>query len=186
MGISKRDAFHMSGEQQRAGQDLWKVTGQVGRLASSSFNAEERAPKTWILWANEKGEEIATIECELYSVPRASDTREQIGMLIGMCPKCGNNFTVREDNKAMTLDRVSYRKAPKFLRANWAYHCRNVLGKPPMDDDVLPLVSSPERWACDYCKEWCVRVSAGVAVMDMTGVTQLTVASRPPIVGQRR
>lgn len=186
MGISKRDLFAMSDAERRAGSDLWKVTGQKGRLASSSFDAEAMAPKTWIMWVNDKGEGITTIECELYAVPRASDSREQIGMLIGMCPKCGNNFTVREDNKSMTLDRVTYRKAPKHLRVNWAYHCKTVLARPVRDDDVIPVVSSPERWACDYCKEWCVRVSAGVAVLDMTGVTQFTVASRPPIVGERR
>lgn len=185
MSIAKRDLFHMSDAQVRAGKEMWKTTGQKGRLASSSFDAEAMAPKTWIMWVNDKGEEISTIECELYAVPRASDSGEQIGMLIGMCPKCANNFTVREDNKAMTLDRVTYRKAPKHLRINWAFHCKNVLGKPVMDDDVIPVVSSSERWACDYCKGWCVRVQGGVATTDMTGVTQLTVGGNMPIIGGR-
>ena len=183
MGISKRDLFHMSAEQAQAGKSMWKTTGQKGRLATSSFDAEAMAPKTWIIWVNDKGDEISTIECELYAVPRASDSGEQVGMLIGMCPKCGSNFTVREDNKAMTLDRVTYRKAPKHLRINWAFHCKNVIGKPVMDDDVIPVVSSGERWACDYCKEWCVRVQGGVATTDMTGVTQFSISGRVPIVG---
>lgn len=183
MGISKRDLFHMSDAQAQAGKEMWKTTGQKGRLASSSFDAEAMAPKTWIMWVNNKGEEISTIECELYAVPRASSSGEQVGMLIGMCPKCGQNFTVREDNKNMTLDRVTYRRAPKYLRINWAFHCKNVLGKPPMDDDVIPIVSSGERWACDYCRGWCVRVNAGVATTDMTGVTQFTVSGRVPTIG---
>lgn len=185
MSISKRDLFHMTDEQQLAGKEMWQRTGQKGRLADSSFDAEAMAPKTWILCVNDKGEEINTIECELYAVPRASDSREQVGMLIGMCPKCTQNFTVREDNKTMTLDRITYRKAPKHLRINWAFHCKNVLAKPVMDEDVIPVVSSSERWVCDYCKEWCVRVQGGIAVVDMTGVTQLTLAQRPPIIGGR-
>jgi len=183
MSVSKRDLFRMTDAQARAGKEMWRTSGQVGRFASSSFDAEATAPKTWIMWVNDKGEEISTIECELYAVPRASNSNEQIGMLVGMCPKCGNNFTVREDNKAMTLDRVTYRKAPKHLRINWAFHCKNTLGKPTMDEDIIPVVSSSERWACDYCKGWCVRVQAGVATTDMTGVTQLTVSGRTPIIG---
>jgi hypothetical protein len=183
MTISKRDLFHMTDQQVAAGKSMWRTTSQKGRLAQSSFDAEAMAPKTWIMWVNDKGEEISTIECELYTVGRASNASEGIGMLIGMCPKCGNNFTVREDNKGMTLDRVAYRKAPKHLRINWQFHCKNVLGKPVMDDDIIPVVSSPERWACDYCKGWCVRVQAGVATTDMSGVTQYTVSGRVPTIG---
>lgn len=182
---SKRDAFQMTDAQVRAGREMWRRTGQQGRLASSSFDAEEMAPKTWIMWVNDKGEEISTIECELYAVPRRAGADEQVGCLIGMCPKCSENFTVTEDNKQMSLDRVTYRKAPKHLRINWAFHCKKVLGKPVMDDDVIPVVSSGERWVCAYCKEWCVRVTGGVAVTDMTGVTQFAVHQRPPIIGER-
>jgi hypothetical protein len=184
MAISKRDLFHMTPGQAAAGKSQWATSGQKGRLANSSFDAEAMAPKTWIMWVTPKGDEISTIECELYAVPRKSDSSEGIGMLIGMCPKCQNSFMVREDNKNMSLDRVPYRKAPPFLRANWAFHCKNVLGKPVMDDDIIPIVSSGERWACDYCKEWCVRINAGVATTDMTGVTQYTVAGSVPIIGR--
>lgn len=184
MSVSKRDLFSMSSQQVAAGRQAWTRAGQKGRLASSSFDAEAMAPKTWIIWVGPKGDEIATIECELYAVPRASNANEQIGMLIGMCPRCGENFTVREDNKGMTCERVSFRKAPKHLRINWQFHCKNVLMKPVMDDDQIPVISSPERWACDYCKGWCVRVSGGVATTDMTGVTQFSVSGNTPIIGR--
>lgn len=186
MTISKRDLFHMTPEQVQAGRQMWKATGQKGRLAHSSFDAEAMAPKTWIMWVNDKGEEISTIECELYAVPRRSGADEQVGCLIGMCPKCSEHFTVTEDNKQMTLDRVTYRKAPKFLRINWAFHCKNFLSKPVMDDDVIPVVSSGERWVCAYCKGWCVRVQGGIATTDMEGITQYTVSGRVPIVGGGR
>lgn len=185
MGISKRDLFHMSEAQQRAGREMWAYSGQKGRLATSSFDAEAMAPKTWIMWVNSKGEEICTIEGELYGVPRRAGAQEQVGMFIGKCPKCGENFTVTEDNKQMSLDRVTYRKAPKFLRINWTFHCKNVLGKPVMDDDIIPVISSGERWVCAYCKGFCIRVNAGVATTDMEGITQLTVSSNVPIVGGR-
>jgi hypothetical protein len=182
----KRDLFHMTPEQVRAGREMWKVTGQKGRLAHSSFDAEAMAPKTWIMWVNNKGEEIHTIECELYVVPRRSGAEEQVGCLIGMCPVCGEHFTVTEDNKQMSLDWVTYRKAPKHLRINWAFHCKNVLAKPVMDDDLIPVVSSGERWVCAYKRDWCVRVHGGVATTDMTGVTQLSVSDRTPIIGGDR
>lgn len=185
MSISKRDLFQMSNAQIRAGKEMWKTTGQKGRLASSSFDAEATAPKTWIMWVNDKGEEISTIECELYAVPRRAGADEQVGCLIGMCPQCGENFTVTEDNKQMSLDRVTYRKAQKHLRINWAFHCKNVLAKPVMDEDIIPVVSSGERWACAYCKGWCVRVQGGIATSDMTGITQYTVSGRTPIIGGR-
>lgn len=182
--VSKRDLFAMSQQQIRAGREMWQRSRQVGKLAHSSFDAEEMAPKTWIIWVNSKGEEIATIECELYVVGRKSDAKEGVGMLITMCPKCGGHLLVREDNKQMSCEYVTYRKAPKHLQINWAFHCRNTLGKPVMDGDRIPVISSSERWACDYCREWCVKVSDGVAVTDMTGVTQLTVHGRPHLIGQ--
>jgi len=182
MAISKRDLFHMSQQQVAAGRELWRRTGQKGRLAKSSFDAESMAPKTWILWANAKGEEIKTIECELYIVGRASDASEAVGMLVGMCPKCQESFIVREDNKQMHVERVPFRKAPAFLRVNWAWHCRNVLGRQTRDDDLLPVISSGERWACDYCRQWCVKVIDGIAKTDMTGVTQITVSSRAALI----
>lgn len=165
----------MTNAQKHVGREMWKRTGQQGRLAKSSFNAEAMAPKTWIFYANSKGEEINTIECELYTVGRLSDSGEAVVMLHGMCPKCGETFMAREDNKTMYIDYVLFRKAPKFLQVNWAWQCRNVLGRPVRDGDKIPVVSSPERWACDYCRSWCVRVHAGVAVDDLRGVTQLTV-----------
>lgn len=182
--VSKRDLFAMSAQQAQAGRAMWERTKQQGRLAHSSFDAEEMAPKTWIMWVNGKGEELATIEGELYVVARRSDAAEGVAMLTIMCPKCGHHLLVREDNKEMSVDRVSYRKAPKYARINWAYHCKHVLGRPVMDDDVLLVVSSSERWACDYCREWCVRVQDGIATTDMTGVTQLTISGRPYIIGE--
>lgn len=178
LNVSKRDAFAMNNHQAKAGREMWKKTSRQGRLASSSFDAEENAPKTWILWANSKGEEISTIECELYIVGRASNTSEAIGMLVAMCPKCANHIHVREDNKSLHLDHVAYRKAPAFLRVNWEWHCRNKLGRMPRDSDVLPVVSSGERWTCDYCKQWSVKVKGGIAKNEQNGA-QLYVHSRP-------
>lgn len=185
MNISKRDAFTMSREQVRAGRHMWQRTSQQGRLARSSFDAEANAPKTWIIYVNSKGEEISTIECELYAVGRASDPTEGLVMLVGMCPKCGENFTAREDNKTIYIERVPYRNAPRHLQINWRYHCKNILGRTFSEADPIPVVSSPERWACDYCKSWCVKVSAGVAVDDHRGVTQITVPMGVPIVGEK-
>jgi hypothetical protein len=37
------------------------------------------------------------------------------------------------------------------------------------------MVSSPERWQCDYCKAWCVRVTDSIAITDMSGATQIIV-----------
>ncbi len=182
MTVSKRDAFHMTEAQMRAGQEMWRKTSQQGRLAYSSFDAEEMAPKTWIMWVGPKGEEISTIECELYAAPRASERAEAVGMLVGMCPRCHNNFLVREDNKQMSVEAVPYRKAPKHIKINWQFHCKNVLGRPVMDDDKIPLISSAEKWVCDYCREWCVRVQDGIAVTDMSGVTQLVVHQRPTLI----
>lgn len=185
MTISKRDFFKMTRQQATAGREMWRRTGQEGRLAKSSFNAEERAPKTWILYVNSKGEEISTIECELYTVGRQSDPTEGLVMLIGMCPKCGEHFIAREDNKTMYVETLRYRQAPKHIQINWDYHCANVLGRRVSDDDKVLVVSSPERWACDYCKGWCVKVHGGVAVDDHRGVTQITVPmGGVPIVGE--
>jgi hypothetical protein len=180
--MTKRDLFAMSQTQIQAGRHLWQKTGQNGRLARSSFDAEAMAPKTWILFANAKGEEISTIECELYTVGRHSDPTEAIVMLVGMCPKCGEHFIAREDNKAMSIEYVPYRKAPAFLRVNWKWHCEKLLGRTVSDADKVPVVSSPERWACDYCRGWCVKVEGGVAKMDLTGVTQVAVHGRPHLI----
>lgn len=178
--MQKRDLFRMTKKQVLAGRRMWHRTGQEGRLAKSSFDAESMAPKTWILYANPKGEEIKTIECELYTVGRVSDASEGIVMLVGMCPRpeCGETFMAREDNKTMHIDYVTYRKAPGFLRVNWEWHCKHVLNRPVLDGDRIPVVSSPERWACDYCKAWCVRVYDGVAKDDHSGSTKLVVSEK--------
>lgn len=177
--ISKRDAFSMTPQQVAAGREVWRKTSQQGRLVGhSSFDARDQAPKTWILWATPKGEEICTIECEIYMVGRVSDSREAVAMVHGTCPKCKNDFLAREDNKSLHIEWVSYRKAPAFAKVNWAWHCENVLHKRVSDSDKIPIVSSPERWACDYCKGWCVKVIDGIAKTDMTGVTQVVVSQR--------
>lgn len=175
MSISKRDFFSMTPQQRALGKRMWARAGQQGRLAKSSFDAEANAPKTWIIYVNGRGEEISTVECELYVVGRQSNSGEAVVMLHGMCPKCGETFIAREDNKTMRIDRIEYRKAPKHLKINWAHHCRNVLARQPRDSDPIVVVSSPERWACDYCRSWCVKVHAGVATDDHRGVTQLSV-----------
>ena len=175
MTFQKRDFFQMTRGQRLAGKKMWDQSSREGRLAKSSFDAEANAPKTWIMYVNNKGKEISTVECELYVVGRFSNSNDAIVMLHGMCPKCGETFLAREDNKTMTIEQISYRKAPKFLQVNWRYHCRNVLGRPPRDADKIPVVSSPERWACDYCRGWCVRVQGGIAHDDYRGVTQFTI-----------
>lgn len=162
---------------------MWERTGSEGRLAKSSFDAEANAPKTWLFYVNSKNELICEpIECELYRVPRASDSSEAVVMLHGMCPKCGETFIAREDNKTMSVDLVSYRKASKRLREQWSRRCHEVYARPPRDEDQIPVVSSPERWACDYCKQWCVRVYGGVVTDDHKGVTQITVPPNIPII----
>lgn len=185
MDIYKRDAFALSRDQQLAGRKMWDRSSQHGRLAKSSFDAEANAPKTWIIYVNNKGEELSVIECELYIVGRHSNAAEAIVMLHGMCPKCGETFIAREDNKTMQIDRVRYRKAPKVFRVHWSFHCQSQFGRSPRDSDMIALVSSPERWACDYCRSWCVRVQAGVATDDHRGVTQITVPVGTPLIGDK-
>lgn len=183
MAIFKQDLFRMTQQQKLAGQEMWQKTGQKGRLANSSFDAQSMAPKTWIMWVNNKGEEISTIECEIYVAGRHSDSTEGVGMLNGLCPECRHDFIVREDNKGMAVEYMPYRKAPKFIQVNWAFHCKYVLSRLPREEDKIAVISSPERWACDYCKHWCVKVTEGVATTDMTGVTQLIIHGRPKLVG---
>jgi ribosomal protein S27AE len=176
------DVVRMTPQQIAAGKRAWDRSGALGRMSKSSFDAEAMAPKTWILYANSKGEEIATIECELHTVGRASNASEAVVMLHGMCPKCGETFIAREDNKTMRIDYIEYRKAPQHLKINWRYHSERVLGRRWSESDKIPVVSSPERWACDYCRGWCVRVSAGVAVDDHKGVTQMYMHQRPHLI----
>lgn len=180
---SKRDFFSMNRGQIAAGKKLWAQTGRQGRLAKSSFDAEANAPKTWLFYVNSKNELIhEPIECELYVVGRLSNSGEAVVMLHGMCPKCHETFIVREDNKTMSVDRISYRQAPKRFREQWERHCRSVLMRQPRDNDQIALVSSPERWACDYCRSWCVKVHAGIAVDDHRGVTQFSVPVGTPLI----
>jgi hypothetical protein len=96
-------------------------------------------------------------------------------MLHGMCPKCGETFIVREDNKSMSLGWVEYKKSKGHLKEQWERHCREVLRRQPRDADKIAMVSSPERWQCDYCKAWCVRVTDSIAITDMSGATQIIV-----------
>jgi len=182
--ISKRDFFAMSEREKLAGRRAWERSGTVGRLAKSSFDAEALAPKTWLFYVNSKGELIhQPIECELYIVGRHSNSGEAVVMLHGMCPKCHETFIVREDNKTMSVERVTYRQADKRVREQWARHCAQVLGRRPSDSDLIPVVSSPERWACDYCRSWCVRVHAGICVDDHRGVTQISVPVGAKLIG---
>lgn len=185
--IHKRDAFQMDRRQVEAGRRMWQRSKSVGRLARSSFNAEENALKTWLFYVNSKNELIHNpIECELYMVPRASNSSEQVVMVTGMCPKCHNNFMVREDNKTLHVDYVTYRRAGRRVREQWERICKEKHLRRPRDEDKIPVISSPERWACDYCKSWCVRVHGGIASDDYEGVTQITVPPNVPIIGQKK
>jgi ribosomal protein S27AE len=176
--ISKRDAFSFQSKAHaEAGRRLWDRSGKQGRLANSSMDAEATALKTWILFKNAyKGEPEAIIECEIYPAPRASNAEEAVGMLHGMCPKCGETFLVREDNKSMTLGHVAYKNVKGHLKEQWERHCRETLRRHPRDADKIAVVSSPERWQCDYCKAWCVRVTDSIAITDMSGATQIIVS----------
>lgn len=182
--MSKRDIARMTPEQIATGKKLWAKTNKLGRVTSQSVDHEAMAPKTWIRYMAPKGQEICVIECELYAVPRTSGAPgETVGMINGMCPACGETFIAREDNKALALGSVEYRHAPKWLRVHWEHRCKQ-LGKPPMDGDKIPLVSSPERWACDYCKGWCVKVTDGIACDDHKGnLPTVIVSMHTPIVG---
>lgn len=181
--MTKRDIARQTPEQIAAGRALWQKTEKLGRVTGQSADYEANAPKTWIRYVNPKGEERCVIECELYQVPRTSGAVEMVGMIVGMCPSCGESFIAREDNKSLSLGYVDYQRAPKWLRTHWEFRCRQ-LGKPPMDSDKIPLISSPERWACDYCKGWCVKVTEGVAADDHKGnLTQLIVPMGIPTIG---
>jgi len=179
--VSKRDGFRFASKSAvDAGRKLWDRSGKQGRLANSSMDAEAIAPKTWILFKNaHRGEPEAMIECEIYIQPRSSDSREMIGMLHGMCPKCSETFLVREDNKSMTLEWIEYRKVTGHLKEQWERHCREVLRRQPKSEDKIASVSSPERWLCDYCKAFCVRVTDSIAITDMSGATQIIAHMTP-------
>jgi hypothetical protein len=187
MAISKVDGFTMTEEQIAAGRAMERAMKQRGQFAQSSFDAEAMAPKTWIRWVNNKGEEICVIECELQVGPSTTSAQGE-GMVVLMCPKCPGespgNLIVREGNKTLHLDFIERRKAPPWMRVHHDHHMRNDLGQQPSDEDKIPVVSSPERWMCDYCKGWCVRVSGGVAVTDMSGMTQLVVPQGTKIIGR--
>lgn len=181
--ISKRDAFQLSPEQQAAGVAFWRKTGQKGQLCSSSMDAEALAPKTWLIWVDSTGREH-TIECELHVTGRASDPSEGVGMLHGMCPVCGECFISREDNKQIDVEYMPVGKAPRHIRQQWRRHCRDVLGIRWSENDKVPVVSSPERWLCDYCHSWCVKVTDGVAVTDTSGAQMVFVPRSVPTIGR--
>jgi len=181
--MAKRDIAQMTSEQIAKGRALWKKTEHMGRITGQSVDHEAAAPKTWVRYMAPKGGEVCVIECELYAVPRTSGAIETVGMIVGMCPACGESFMAREDNKSMALGSIEYKVAPAWLRVHWQHRCKQ-LGRPPMDADKIPLVSSGERWACDYCKGWCVRVTEGVACDDHKGnLPTLVVAMGTPMIG---
>jgi len=185
VSIKKTPVIRLSEEQAAAGKRMWNLSDEVGRLSGSSVDHESAAPRTWIRWIDGKGFERAVVECEIYIQPRYSDHEEAVGVLHGMCPCCGEGFIVREDNKTMTLDHIEYRKAPEWLRVHYAYDQRE-RGRPQISDtDKIPIVNSPERWACDYCKEWVVRIIDNVASDDHSGITRITVP-QSALVGTRR
>ena len=71
-----------------------------------------------------------------------------------------------------SLGDITYGRAPAWLKTHWAYHKRQ-LNQIVSEDDKIPMVSSPERWACDYCRSWCVKVTENVASDHYKGVTFL-------------
>lgn len=163
---SKRDLFTMTPDQKTEGQRQWN--GRPGaHLAMSSTDYEMMSIKTWIRYVNSKNEEHCVIECEMYHQPNAYG--QASGVLSGMCPKCGECFLVNEGNKTMHLGEISYRNAPSWLKTHWAFHKRG-LDQIVLEDDKIALVSSPERWACDYCKSWCVKVTENIASDNYQGV----------------
>ena len=184
--IYKTDIFggRMDSRQFNAGRSMEKRMYQEGKVLGNSMDAEKQAPRTWILWADGPdlpgGRGKPIIECELYAVPRASDSNETVGMLIAQCPVCymhhkqDNYITVREDNKGMSIGTVEYGRLPKghHLRDNYALDCE-AKGRQPRSTYKIPMISSPERWQCDYCMSWCVRVTDSVAHTDMRGATQI-------------
>lgn len=178
--ISKKPIVQMSKEQVKAGLKMWDVTGRKGMTLSKgqSQDFEANAPKTWLRYENSKGELLsAPIECELYTVPRTSGANEMVAMLHGMCPKCGETFIVREDNKTMFLGHVEYQRARPWLKEQWERHC-SAKSRRPEANDKIPVVTSPERWLCDYCKGWCVKVEDGVARDDLRGATIMSIPVR--------
>lgn len=170
MTISKRDLFNMTPGQKAAGREMWKHTAEdgpgKGMVAMSSTDYELTSIKTWIRYVNSKSEELCVIECEIYHQPNSDGVA--VGMLSGMCPKCGNCFLVNEGNKTMQLGHVTYRNAPAWLKTHWSFHKRS-LNQLTMEDDKILLVSSPERWLCDYCKGWCVKVTENIASDNHSG-----------------
>jgi len=177
----KRNLFTMTAEQRRAGLLVQQRMERQGMIAPSSFNAELSAPKTWLLYVKDgrvDPQQQHVLMCELYGTEGSGDARGE-GMLHGMCPKCSETFLVREGNKSMTLGWIEFRKAPTWMQHAYLLHHRHDLGKPPTwmpaSETKIPVVSSPERWMCDYCKEWAVRVSEGVAVDDHRGIGRIYV-----------
>ena len=170
----------MSEREWSAGRQMENRMMREGRFTGMSVDTEDLAPKTWILWKHaNKGQEVATVECEIHRQGRASNPNEAVAMLVGQCPVCWrdhgqtNYFHVREDNKSMSLEWISYGKLPPshHLAINWKWHCENKLGRAPASDDKIAMVSSPERWQCDYCHSWCVKVTDSIAITDTTGAT---------------
>lgn len=170
-----------------AGRQMESRMMREGRFSGVAVEAEDMAPKTWILWKHaNKGLEVCTIECEI-QMTKGSDGRAE-AMLIGQCPVCYrehknadgtpqvNYFHVQEGNKAMSLDWVTYGKLPPshHLAINWKWHAENKLGRAPASDDKIAVVSSPERWICDYCHSWCVKVTDSIAITDTSGATVMT------------
>lgn len=168
MTISKRDLFNMTPGQKSAGRKMWNHTETAGAVAMSSADYELTSIKTWIRYVNSKNEEHCVIECEMYHQPNADG--QAVGMLSGMCPKCGECFLVNEGNKTMQLGTIDYRHAPAWLKTHWSFHKR-ALNQIVTEEDKIPLVSSPERWACDYCKTWCVKITDNIASDNYKGVS---------------
>lgn len=167
-----------------AGRAMEQRMLREGRFTAGTVDNEALAPKTWILWKNTaRGEEICTIESEIHKAPSQSEAGRMCAMLVTQCPVCWREFQqqnyihVHEENKQLSLDWVQYSKLPtsNHLSINWRWHCKNVLHREPRSDDKIAVVSSPERWMCDYCKSWCVRVTDSIAITDLSGATVLVV-----------
>jgi len=185
--VYKTDIFggRMSGAQAQAGRSMkdrmfsLANTGEA-QFQNSTVDAEDMALKTWILWKDGplmKDGTQPTIECEIHQGQSRTQAGKGVIQLHGQCPFClmhlddDNVFLVDEENKSLTVEPVPYSKLPRnhHMVQQWDAYVQRRFARRARPDDTLFLVSSPERWMCDYCKGWCVRVTDSVAVNDHSG-----------------
>jgi hypothetical protein len=182
--ISKRDIFggQMGEERFAAGRAMEQRMFREGRFQSSTIDSDDLALKTWILWRDGPllpNGKRPTIECEIHRATSRTTPGRQVVTLHVACPFCLMNFNhdsvllVDEENKPLSVEAVEYGKLPKshHMVQQWDEYVVRRFARSARDDDKLFLVSSPDRWMCDYCKGWCVRVQDSIATTDTSGAT---------------